>query len=278
VTDGPCSCVGWRVPVTERKRAGISSVPPIEADAPNVVWAVDFQFDSTTDGKAIKIASMIDEHTRVSLLNLVERSITGEHLVDELKRVFAANGGPPKCCAWTTARKWFPKCCNGSAITSPGWSTSRRAALDNGYIESFNNRLRTECLNRNHWEHPVEARLVIGDVKDGHNPRDLALSYRTPGRVRCGVKVHPHPGGLRHHLRTDKTNPTLKLGGLSNGDSPHLGNFDERDHWLAPSPSPSGPAVPVRHDEHGVDTFIWPPVGLLHGHGQTGHYDYNVHP
>jgi hypothetical protein len=30
--------------------------------------------------------------------------------------------------------------------------------------------------------------------------------------------------------------------------------------WLAPSPSPSGPAVPDRHDEHGVDTFIWPPV------------------
>jgi len=41
-----------------------------------VVWAIDFQFDSTTDGKAIKIASMIDEHTRLSLLNLVERSIT----------------------------------------------------------------------------------------------------------------------------------------------------------------------------------------------------------
>ena len=50
-----------------RKRAGMSSIPPVEADAPNVVWAIDFQFDSTVDGKAIKIASMIDEHTRVSL-------------------------------------------------------------------------------------------------------------------------------------------------------------------------------------------------------------------
>ena len=33
------------------------------------------------------------------------------------------------------------------------------------------------------------------------------------------------------------------------------------DEWLAPSPSPPGPAVPDRHDEHGVGTFIWPPVG-----------------
>jgi transposase InsO family protein len=78
-----------------RKRAGVSSIPPIEADAPNVVWAIDFQFDSTIDGKAIKIASMIDEHTRCSLLNIVERSITADRLVEELKMVFAVTGGPP---------------------------------------------------------------------------------------------------------------------------------------------------------------------------------------
>ena len=87
---------GLRVKIrSPRKRAGVSSVPPVVADAPNVVWAIDFQFDSTVDGKAIKIASMIDEHTRESLLNLVERSITGERLVEELTKVFAANDGPP---------------------------------------------------------------------------------------------------------------------------------------------------------------------------------------
>jgi transposase InsO family protein len=63
---------------------------------PNVVWAIDFQFDSTVDGRAIKIASMIDEHTRVSLLHVVERSITAKRLVTELEAVFAATGGPPK--------------------------------------------------------------------------------------------------------------------------------------------------------------------------------------
>jgi putative transposase len=78
------------------KRAWVSSVPPIIADAPNMVWAIDFQFDSTVDGKAVKIASMLDEHTRMSLLNVVERSITAERLVAELDAVFAAVGGPPK--------------------------------------------------------------------------------------------------------------------------------------------------------------------------------------
>ena len=71
--------------VSPRKRAGVSSIPPIEADAPNVVWAIDFQFDSTIDGRAVKIASMIDEHTRESLLHLVERSITAHRLVIELE-------------------------------------------------------------------------------------------------------------------------------------------------------------------------------------------------
>jgi putative transposase len=77
--------------------AGRGVVDPADpGDAPKVVWAIDFQFDSTVDGKAIKIASMIDEHTRVSLLHVVERSIPGERLVTELETVFAAAGGRPK--------------------------------------------------------------------------------------------------------------------------------------------------------------------------------------
>ncbi|MGF2944722.1 hypothetical protein [Mycobacterium sp. Lab-001] len=54
---------------------------------------MDFQFDSTIDGKVVKIASMLDEHTRESLLNIVERSITAERLIAELRTCFAAAGG-----------------------------------------------------------------------------------------------------------------------------------------------------------------------------------------
>jgi putative transposase len=87
---------GLQRPVhSPRKRAGMSSVPQVAADAPKVVWALDFQFDSTIDGKAIKIASMLDEHTRESLLNIVERSITADRLIEELRTCFAAAGGPP---------------------------------------------------------------------------------------------------------------------------------------------------------------------------------------
>jgi len=79
-----------------RKRTGQSSCPPeVAVDAPKVVWAIDFQFDSTIDGKAIKIASMLDEHTRESLLNIVEHSITADRPIAELEKCFATGGGPP---------------------------------------------------------------------------------------------------------------------------------------------------------------------------------------
>ena len=64
---------------------------------------------------------------------------------------------------------------------------------DNGYIESFNNRLRKECLNRNHWNTLFEARVVIGDFKHEHNHRHRhsALGYRTPAEYAAACR-HTH--------------------------------------------------------------------------------------
>ena len=165
-----------------RKRAGVSSIPLVVADAPKVVWALDFQYDSTIDGKAIKIASMIDVHTRESLLHLVERSITADRLIIELEEVFAVHGVPmvlrmdngPELVS--QALQHFCDGKVGLSYIPPG------TPWNNGYIESFNNRLRKECLNRNHWTTLREARVVIGDFKRDHNHRHRhsALGYLTP--------------------------------------------------------------------------------------------------
>jgi putative transposase len=188
---------GLQVPVrSSRKRAGACTTPQVAADAPKVVWALDFQFDSTIDGKAIKIASMIDEHTRESLLHLVERSITAERLVDELEVVFAAAGGPPMVLRMDNGSEMISQAlqqfCDGKVGLSyipPG------TPWNNGYIESFNNRLRKECLNRNHWTNLLEARVVIGDFKHEHNQRHRhsALGYLTPVEyaARCRHTHHP---------------------------------------------------------------------------------------
>jgi putative transposase len=72
------------------------------------VWAVDFQFDATTDGRPIKIASIVDEHIRECLGGLVDRNITSHDLIPELDRlavdrgytaVLRCDNGPELACA-----------------------------------------------------------------------------------------------------------------------------------------------------------------------------------
>jgi putative transposase len=188
---------GLQVPVASpRKRVGVSSVPRVAADAPKVVWALDFQFDSTVDGKAVKIASMIDEHTRESLLHLVERSITAQRLVIELEEVFDRVGGPPMVLRMDNGPELISHALQRFCADKVGLSyIPPGTPWNNGYIESFNNRLRKECLNRNHWTNLREARVVIGDFKHEHNHRHRhsALGYLTPAEyaARCRHTHHP---------------------------------------------------------------------------------------
>jgi putative transposase len=99
---------GLRVPQRRRrKRHGTSTAPDsVIADAPDRVWAVDFQFDVTTDGRPVKIVSIVDEHTRECLGGMVERSITGEYLIGELDRVPASAAPSRRRCDATTAPNW----------------------------------------------------------------------------------------------------------------------------------------------------------------------------
>jgi putative transposase len=196
---------GLRVPQRrKRKRHGASTAPPtVVADAPDRVWAVDFQFDVTTNGRPIKIVSIIDEHTRECLGGMVERSITGDHLTEELDRVAAQRGtypvilrcdnGPELACSamvdWAEGNV-------GLHFIPPGepWR--------NGYIESFNSRLRDECLNINSFWSLAHARAVISDWKHdyNHHRRYSALGYETPARYaanwirRRAIRVISRPG------------------------------------------------------------------------------------
>ena len=170
---------GLRVPQRRRrKRVGTSTTThSLVADAPNRVWAVDFQFDATTDGRPVKIVSIVDEHTRECLGGLVEHCVTADDLIDELDRLAAHRGypavlrcdnGPELACAaladWAGDRV-------GLAFIPPGqpWR--------NGYIESFNSRVRDECLNINIFWSLAHARVVIGDWKYQYNwDRSLSAS------------------------------------------------------------------------------------------------------
>jgi putative transposase len=150
--------------------------------------------DATTNGRPIKIASIVDEHTQECLGGLVARSITGDVLIDELDRIAISRGypqvlrsdsGPELACAamadWVAERV-------GLAFIPPG--QQRR----NVYIESFNGRLRDECLNINAFWSLTHAKVVITDWKDeyNHHRRHSALAYQTPAGYAAGC-THQQP-------------------------------------------------------------------------------------
>jgi transposase InsO family protein len=84
---------GLRVKVnTRRKRTGRSTTRALVADAPDVVWAIDFQFDRTTDDRPIKIANVIDEHTRQALGGQFARSIIVAYQADQLDWIVVITG------------------------------------------------------------------------------------------------------------------------------------------------------------------------------------------
>ncbi len=143
---------------------------------------MDFQYDATTDGHPIKIVSIVGEHTRECLGGLAGRSVTAGVLIDELGRLAAQRGYPAVL-----------RCDNGPELacdTMADWA-GERVGLSfippgepwrNGYVESFNSRIRDECLNLNIFCSLAQARVVISDWKedDNHRRRPSSPGYQAP--------------------------------------------------------------------------------------------------
>lgn len=161
---------GLRVSVRRRrKRLGASTVEEISAVAPDVVCAIDFQFDATENCRSVKIAEIIDEHTRECVVALVERSITADRLVDELERVVARRGLPRVLCC-DNRPEFVSHALAGWAKDMVGISyIPHGQPWRNGYVESPNSRIRDECLNLNCFYGLAHAKVVIGDCRNEDN-------------------------------------------------------------------------------------------------------------
>jgi putative transposase len=151
--------------------------------APNVVWSLDFQFDQTRDGKALKLLNVIDEFTRECLAIEVERSITADDVASLLDRLVAERGVPcflrcdngPEFAAFAIA-DWCRFNASATVFIDPG------SPWQNAWIESFNSRLRDEFLNGQLFDSLLEARVLLADWRDEYNHERLHSShgYLTP--------------------------------------------------------------------------------------------------
>ena len=91
---------GLRVPVRRRKRQrlGVSTTPAdrLAAEHPDHVWALDYQFDQTLDGRMLKLLNVVDEHTREALTITIDRRIDADTTVNVLDRLVTERGAVPR--------------------------------------------------------------------------------------------------------------------------------------------------------------------------------------
>ena len=101
---------GLRVPARRRKRQrlGSSTCPAdrLAAEHPNHVWALDYQFDQTTDGRIMKLLNVVDEHTREALAITVDRRIDADATVKVLDGLVAERRPGPRCIRCDIHSEW----------------------------------------------------------------------------------------------------------------------------------------------------------------------------
>ena len=189
---------GLRVPVRRRKRQrlGVSAVPAerLRAERPDHVWALDFQFDQTADGRLLKLLNIVDEFTREALAIECRRRIDADHIVTVLDRLVAERGTAPA----------FIRCDNGPELTANAlrdWCRFSRAGSayiepgspwQNPYVESFGSRLRDELLAVELFSSLTEGQVLIEDWRQDYNHRrpHSALEMMTPSAFSAGYRTY----------------------------------------------------------------------------------------
>lgn len=184
-----CRRHGLRVPRRVKKRRAIgipaNAVHVLRATAMNHVWTWDFVHDQTmNDGRTFKILTVVDEYTRVPMLVYVARRINARDVIRLVTGLFKEHGVPrhirsdngPEFIA-TALKKHLEASGVGPLYVEPG------SPWQNGLIESFNGRLRDECLDREAFMDLREAIVVIGDYRRFYKDErpHSSLDYRTPG-------------------------------------------------------------------------------------------------
>lgn len=178
---------GLKVPTKQPKRGRLwlndGSCIRLRAERPNHVWSYDFVADRTHNGKAYRMLCIIDEFTREALAIRVARRLNSTDVIEALCDLFIVRGIPahirsdngPEFIA-AALREWIAAVGAKTAYIQPG------SPWENGYVESFNGKLRDELLNCEIFYTLAEAKIVIEQWRRHYNTvrPHSSLGYKPP--------------------------------------------------------------------------------------------------
>jgi putative transposase len=178
---------GLKVPRKQPKRRRLwlndGSCIRLRPEHKDHVWSYDFMVDRTANGRPFRILTILDEYTRECLAIVVDRHISSQDVIDKLFDLFIFRAIPeyirsdngPEFTA-KAIREWLNRLGVKTLFIEPG------SPWENGYIESFNGKLRDELLNREIFTTLMEAKVLIENWRQEYNTvrPHSALRYRTP--------------------------------------------------------------------------------------------------
>ena len=178
---------GLKVPAKQPKRRRLwlndGSCVRLRPQHRDHVWSYDFVFSRTHDGRPVRMLTLIDEFTRECLAIDVARRMTSEDVLERLSDLFIQRGPPeyirsdngPEFTAHRV-RDWLENVSVKTLFIEPG------SPWENGFIESFNGKLRDELLNVELFDTLLEAKVLIERWRVHYNTVRLhsSLGYRPP--------------------------------------------------------------------------------------------------
>ena len=178
---------GLKVPSKQPKKGRLwlddGSCVRLRPERPNHVWSYDFVEDRTHNGRKFRMLNVIDEFTRECLAIRVARKLKSIDVIEVLSDLFILRGVPghirsdngPEFVA-KAVQDWITAVGAKTAYITPG------SPWENGYIESFNARLRDELLNGEIFYTLREAQIVIESWRRHYNGvrPHASLGYRSP--------------------------------------------------------------------------------------------------
>jgi putative transposase len=170
-------------------------------------WSLDFVSDTLSDGRRFRVLCVIDDFSRECLGLVADTSLSGLRVARELDAIATARGLPETVVSD-----------NGTELTSTAilrWSQERGVGWhyiapgkpqQNAFVESFNGKLRDECLNETMFTSLRQARAVLAAWRQDYNEvrPHSALGGRVPGSIRvppCSPALRPLRAGFAGGLR-----------------------------------------------------------------------------
>jgi len=189
---------GLKVPQRQPKRRRLwwndGSCLRLRPLYPNHVWSYDFLSARTSDSRPLKMLTVMDEYTRECLSIDVARRLKSDNVLERLMDLFIRRGIPEHLRSDNgseftakTVREWLSRLDVRTLYIEPG------SPWENGYIESFNGKLRDELLNGEIFDTVLEARVLTERWRQEYNhvrPHS-ALGYRPP----APAAIQPWPSG-----------------------------------------------------------------------------------